>query len=327
MTSMDKINISLPFLEVLEEIQHAVMVLSRSGEIIWSNNVSERMFDLASAQKTIVRKELLRSVYEQGEPLYEFILPTLLGFPVSFALVESREYQVLISSSIVRQDIGVLRQGVLQFLEFNLAQFADELCGRAETLYDSLKRDGIKCRDEQLRQLRLVCKSGEEFQSRWKESKKLLDSFDIGMEKTERVDVIKVTEAVLRQLQQSGQEVFHRYHNSEYGVIYGDCAVLTDTIRLLVSSSLSGVDLDSKVLLSVYQGVDTVMWQWECQDDRSQLSARSIFLWGLQGGEVQRSETENCIRFRVRILCGGAARRCDNDLALWSDNELLNTLS
>ncbi|WP_415889409.1 hypothetical protein ACMXYV_15815 [Neptuniibacter sp. SY11_33] len=317
-------NLIIPddFRLVLEELQHGVIVLSKQNEIIWCNCVASSMFDMEEVHRVFIRQEQLKVTYEGGVRTYVFALPTKLGYPVSFSSITCSDFQVLISTPLVTPDLHAVRDNFLKLLEKNFERRANELVVTADTIRDRLQNGLISNRMEMVRQLNLLCCQGEELQQKWKDLRVFFGSLEGGLDRLDRINVINLTQVLSARLSQSSIKVIPSYSNEEYGVIYGDMGLLTDTLVQLVSSSLVDEANDREVTLKVHQGLGIIVWQWESKDITAHCSPHSELIWGFLGGGIQLSELSSGVQFSVRMSCGGSGRNMDRELAHWSE---LNT--
>lgn len=319
---MDNPGISDEYLQVLDELQHAVILLSRRDEVIWSNSTARSVFDLEQVQRVLARHEQLSRAYDDGGASYVFALPTQLGFPVSFSLVIWSDVQVLISTPLSKTDLHGVRSSLLRMLERNLKGRADAVVDTASRLRCRLLNGRISSRDELMRQLEQLCAQGRELQVRWQEVSELLGSIESGLDRVDRVDIRQMTELAVSGRNGHKPNMHVSYYNSEYGVIYGDMGLFVDTLTELLRSSLEDEAGDRDVTLNVYQSTGAVVWQWMAFNEGAQFGVRPSLLWEFLGGEFARREKELGVVFSLRMGCGGAARTTDRDLALWSENVL-----
>jgi len=314
---MAKVNIPPLFLLALEKVQHAIIISSKNGEIQWSNGVAARLFDFETVKKVIVRKRLINKAYGADKVPDQITLPSLLNFPVSFNVMQGMDFQILMSSNTVSTDRQLLRRSVAKVVESNVFQPAGELESAIELLLRE-SNSGVGLNSELQQKLKKLERILSKFREQKVEAKSLLEGLEFGIEKNDRIDVIKLTEAVTSELDNHQGKVQSHYYNHEYGVLYGDQGLLAETLGLLISSTIESADENRPMTIAVYQERSEVVWRWEGQFD--QLSRYAELLCGFQGGQIEKQLLGGRLIFSVRMLSGGTLKASDNDLALWLEN-------
>ena len=320
---MVNVNISSVFLHLFEKVQHAVIISSKTGDIQWRNSIAVSLFDIEVIKNVISKKRLITKAYASDKAFNVVTLPSLLNFPMSFTVIQGMDFQIFISSSTARKDLQLLRRSISVVLEANLFRPAEELESYIELLVKK-NSSGKGGYSEYQQQLKTLDRKVSEFRKQREEARSLLEGLEYSINKNDRVGVIEFTETVVNELNNGRGEFQCLYYNHEYGVLYGDQGLLAETLRLLILSSIQNATEQDLLSVSVYQGVSEVTWQWEVVNQFDQLSRQTEFIWGFQGGEVERKQEEDRLIFCASMVSGGVLQANDNDMALWAENELSN---
>lgn len=324
---MDKSKINSVLLEVLDELQQAIIFTSRQDDIIWSNSSAKNYFDLEQIQKIMVRKDTIRDYYEDNEKSFVLALPTKLGFPVRFSAIYCPGFQILVSSIVGRSDLQDIRESMVRMIKTGLMTHADSLVNISDTLRLQLQAGGISSRSELIKQLNSICLQGEKLQANWQDTQNLLESIEFDQDKVDRINIKVLTDLLVRQLNRDGVSISSRYFNLEYGVIYSNAGVLLSTLKQLISGSFAEEAGDRDVTLNVHQSLDYIVWEWSTEIAEAEHALRPLLIWQFLGGDFQINNREYISHSSLRMRCGGSAPSLNSDLALWSEKEIFKLIS